>query len=59
MVSVVKREEFEDRAATVADVVMETPGAAIQTMGGWVITARFLSAARIPSRFRSISTACF
>jgi outer membrane receptor protein involved in Fe transport len=34
MVSVVKRAEFEDRAVTVADVVMKTPGASIQTMGG-------------------------
>ena len=34
MVSVMKRADFEDRAKTVADVVMETPGAGIQTMGG-------------------------
>jgi outer membrane receptor protein involved in Fe transport len=34
MVSVVKRAEFEDRAKTVADVVLETPGASVQTMGG-------------------------
>ncbi|MDP2982040.1 MAG: TonB-dependent receptor [Candidatus Latescibacter sp.] len=34
MIAVVKRAEFEDRAKTVADVIMETPGAGIQTMGG-------------------------